>query len=205
MTISESFVSHSQVCNRSISMAEIKLIMLDFDGTLVDTRTANAEAYIETLAEVGITLSKEEYLKRFFGVRCIEFMQMVGISDPEKIRRLRRRKVELYPKYFDSIVLNSELWSWCQMMRRMGAKVWIVSTGHIDNLRNVISYLNLSSGIDGVISGDDVERPKPNPDCFLEAMRRERVTPAESIIFEDSEVGVEAARRSGAAYSVIKL
>ena len=186
-------------------MAEIKLIMLDFDGTLVDTRKANARAYIETLGERGIVLSEQEYLKRFFGVRCIEFMQMVGISDPEEIRRLRRRKVELYPKYFDSVVLNEALWGWCQMMRHMGAKVWIVSTGHIDNLRNVISYLNIADGIDGIISGDDVERPKPNPDCFLEAMRREGVTPAESIIFEDSEVGIEAARRSGAAYSVIKL
>ncbi|MBR5132666.1 MAG: HAD-IA family hydrolase [Alistipes sp.] len=186
-------------------MAEIKLIMLDFDGTLVDTRKANARAYIETLGERGIVLSEQEYLKRFFGVRCIEFMQMVGISDPEEIRRLRRRKVELYPKYFDSVVLNEALWGWCQMMRYMGAKVWIVSTGHIDNLRNVISYLNIADGIDGIISGDDVERPKPNPDCFLEAMRREGVTPAESIIFEDSEVGIEAARRSGAAYSVIKL
>lgn len=186
-------------------MAEIKLIMLDFDGTLVDTRKANARAYIETLGERGIVLSEQEYLKRFFGVRCIEFMQMVGISDLEEIRRLRRRKVELYPKYFDSVVLNEALWGWCQMMRHMGAKVWIVSTGHIDNLRNVISYLNIADGIDGIISGDDVERPKPNPDCFLEAMRREGVTPAESIIFEDSEVGIEAARRSGAAYSVIKL
>ena len=68
-----------------------------------------------------------------------------------------------------------------------------------------MSYLKLSDGIDGVISGDDVTRPKPNPDCFLEAMHREGVKPEESIIFEDSEVGVEAARRSGAAYSVIKL
>jgi HAD superfamily hydrolase (TIGR01509 family) len=68
-----------------------------------------------------------------------------------------------------------------------------------------MSYLKLNSGIDGIISGDDVARPKPYPDCFLEAMRREGVEPEESIIFEDSEVGVEAARRSGAAYSVIKL
>lgn len=186
-------------------MAEIKLIMLDFDGTLVDTRRANAQAYIETLSEVGIELTEQEYLKRFFGVRCIEFMQMVGVSDEEQIRRLRRRKVELYPKYFDSVVLNRPLWDWCMMMRRMGAKVWIVSTGHIDNIRNVMHYLGLSEGVDGIISGDDVQRPKPYPDCFLEAMRREGVTSAESIIFEDSEVGVEAARRSGAVYSVIKL
>ena len=179
--------------------------MLDFDGTLVDTRRANAQAYIETLSEIGITLSEEEYLRRFFGVRCIEFMRMVGVSSEEEICRLRRRKVELYPKYFDSVVLNEELWGWCQMMRRMGAKVWIVSTGHIDNIRNVMRYLNIVDGVDGIISGDDVGCPKPNPDCFLEAMRREGVEAENSIIFEDSDVGVEAARRSGAPYVIIRL
>ena len=42
-------------------MAEIKLILLDFDGTLVDTREANALAYIATLREAGIEIAKEEY------------------------------------------------------------------------------------------------------------------------------------------------
>lgn len=186
-------------------MAQLKLILLDFDGTLVDTRHANAAAYIETLAEVGITITKEEYLSRYFGVRCMEFMRMIGITDETQIRRLRERKVELYPKYFDSVVLNEPLWEWCRMMRSMGSKVWIVSTGHIDNITNVMRYLKLDSGIDGIISGDEVASAKPAPDAFLLAMEREGVTPEETIIFEDSEVGLEAARRSGATYVKITL
>lgn len=186
-------------------MAQLKLILLDFDGTLVDTRRANALAYIKTLSEVGITLTEQEYLDRYFGVRCMEFMRMVGIESDEEIRRLRLRKVELYPQFFDSVVLNAELWGWCCMMRRMGAKVWIVSTGHIDNIRNVMRHLNIEDGIDGIICGDDVASPKPSPDCFLEAMRREGVGPEETIIFEDSNVGVEAARRSKAPYVVVRM
>lgn len=186
-------------------MAQLKLILLDFDGTLVDTRRANALAYIETLRERGIHLSEEEYLRRFFGVRCIEFMKMVGFSDMADIQSLRRRKVELYPNYFEHIRLNTELWEWCQMMRRMGSKVYIVSTGHIQNIRNVMHHLGLEEGIDHIISGDDVSRPKPHPDCFLMAMEREGVSPDESIIFEDSEVGLEAAKRTGAPYVKIAL
>ncbi|MBO7262191.1 MAG: HAD-IA family hydrolase [Alistipes sp.] len=186
-------------------MANIKLILLDFDGTLVDTRRANACAYIETLSEVGITLTEKEYLDKYYGVRCIEFMRMLGFEDSSKIAELRQRKVKLYPKYFDTVKLNTELWGWCCMMRKMGAKVWIVSTGHADNIRNVMRYLNLEDGIDGIITGDDVEHSKPAPDPFLEAMRRESVTPAETIIFEDSAVGIEAARRTGAPYVVIRM
>ena len=82
----------------------------------------------------------------------------------------------------------------------MGTKVWIVSTGHIDNITNVMRYLNLESDIDGIISGDDVTRPKPYPDCFLKAMDIEGVSPSETIIFEDSHVGLEAAKSSQASY-----
>ena len=53
--------------------------------------------------------------------------------------------------------------------------------------------------------GADVEHSKPAPDCFLEAMRREGCTPQETLIFEDSEIGLEAARRSGASYFRVKL
>ena len=182
-----------------------RLILLDFDGTLVDTRRANARAYIATLAEVGITLTEEEYLDRFFGVRCIEFMQMLGFTDPVEIKRLRERKVALYPKYFESVVLNEELWSWCHEHRANGSKVWIVSTGHRDNISNVMRHLNIKDGIDGIICGDDVEHAKPAPDCFIKAMQIEGISPEETIIFEDSAVGIEAARRSGAHYRVVKL
>lgn len=186
-------------------MAQLKLILLDFDGTLVDTREANALAYIATLEEAGIKITKEEYLAHYFGVRCPEFMRMVGVTDPEKIKALRQRKVELYPNYFSTVRLNEPLWSWCQMLRKSGVKVWVVSTGHPDNIANVMRHLNIESGIDGIICGDDVERPKPHPDCFLKAMEIEGVTAEETIIFEDSSVGIEAARRSGAAYSIIRM
>ena len=186
-------------------MSNIKLILLDFDGTLADTRMANGRAYIQALSEVGIDISIDKYAAKYFGMRCREFLSDVGIESDEDACKLRRRKVEIYPNYFDSVRLNTPLWEWCQMMRTMGAKVWIVSTGHIDNITNVMRHLNIINGVDGIISGDDVTLPKPNPECFLRAMEIEGVTPHETIIFEDSEIGLEAAERSGAAYVKITL
>ena len=186
-------------------MSNIKLILLDFDGTLADTRMANGEAYIEALSEVGITLNIEEYTAKYFGMRCREFLRDVGIDCDDEACKLRHRKVEIYPNYFDSVRLNTPLWQWCQMMRTMGAKVWVVSTGHIDNITNVMRHLNILDGVDGIISGDDVTLPKPNPECFLQAMERTGATPRETIIFEDSAIGLEAAERSGAAYVKIAL
>ena len=186
-------------------MSNIKLILLDFDGTLADTRMANGRAYIQALSEVGIDISIDEYTAKYFGMRCREFLRDVGIENDEDACKLRRRKVEIYPNYFDSVRLNTPLWEWCKKMRTMGIKVWIVSTGHIDNITNVMRHLNIINGVDGIISGDDVTLPKPNPECFLRAMEIEGVTPRETIIFEDSEIGLEAAERSGASYVKITL
>lgn len=186
-------------------MSYIKLILLDFDGTLADTRKANGEAYIEALREVGIHITLEQYNAKYFGMRCREFLRDVGIECNDEARKLRRRKVELYPNYFDCVSLNKPLWEWCQNMRSMGTKVWIVSTGHIDNITNVMRHLNIVDGVDGIISGDDVTVPKPNPECFIQAMERVGVTPRETIIFEDSAMGLEAAERSGAAFVKITL
>ena len=174
----------------------IRLILLDFDGTLADTRRANALAYAATLREAGIALSEEEYAARYFGMRCEEFLTHLGIADPAERDRLRRRKIELYPTFFDSVRLNRPLWEFCQQFRAQGGR---------ENIEHVMHHLGLRDGVDGILSGPEIARSKPHPDCFLEAMRREGVTPRETLIFEDSEIGIEAARRSGASYFVVRL
>ena len=194
----------------------VKLILLDFDGTLADTRRANALAYAATLREAGYPLTEEEYLGRYFGVRCDEFLRSYGIADPAERERLRLRKIELYPAFFDTVELNRPLWEFCRQFRRQGGRVWIVSTGSRANIDNAMAHLGIggpetpearcpAGRVDGILAGPDVARSKPAPDCFLEAMRREGVTPRETLIFEDSAVELEAARASGAAYIRVTL
>ena len=189
----------------------IRLILLDFDGTLADTRRANARAYVATLREIGCPLTEEEYLDRYFGMRCNEFLTRIGIADPAERERLRLRKIALYPDFFDTVRLNEPLWRFCQQFRSQGGRVWIVSTGSRANIENAMRHLGIggpassddearNGRVDGILAGTDLPVSKPDPACFLEAMRREGCSPAETLIFEDSAIGLEAARRSGAAW-----
>lgn len=184
---------------------QIKLILLDFDGTLANTARANAASYIQAFDEEGLTLSEEEYLGNYFGMRCPEFLRAKGIADPVQAQRIRRRKIEIYPTHFDLITLNRPLWEFVQDFRRQGGRAWVVSTGHLSNIRNAMHHLGIEEGLDGILTSDDVERSKPAPDCFLKAMAIEGVTPAETLIFEDSEIGLQAAAASGAAYFKVSL
>ena len=133
------------------------------------------------------------------------FLRGIGIDDPERMARIRRRKVEIYPTHFDLVSLNEPLWEFVQDFRRQGGAAWIVSTGHLDNISNVMKHLGLENGVDGILSSDSVEHSKPAPDCFLKAMELAGATPAETLIFEDSEIGLEAAKASGAAYVRVTL
>lgn len=186
-------------------MARIKLLLLDFDGTLADTRRANTLAYVAALGEAGYELMAEEYAAKYFGMRCDEFLTCFGVADPAERERLRLRKIALYPRYFDTVRLNRPLWEFVQQFRVQGGRAWIVSTGSRANIENVMDYLGIADSVDGIVAGADVALCKPAPDCFLEAMRREGCTPAETLVFEDSEMGLEAARRSGAGYFKVTL
>lgn len=184
---------------------QIKLLLLDFDGTLADTRRANTSAYVDALAEEGYTLDPEIYESRYFGMRCPEFLADIGFGSPEQIERIRRRKIELYPAHFDTVTLNRPLWDFVCAFRSNGGKAWVVSTGHARNIENAMRHLGITDGVDGVLTSDAVEHSKPAPDCFLKAMEIEGVSPEETLIFEDSAIGLEAARRSGAAYIKVTL
>ena len=184
---------------------QIKLLILDFDGTLASTIDAHTKAYLLALEEAGRHLDEAEYRSKFFGVRCAEFLRAIGVSDEEELDRIRRRKIELYPTLFESVRLNEPLWNFAQDFRSKGGKVWIVSTGQIDNIANAMHYLGLEGKVDGILTSNDVAEPKPSPEAFLKAMAIEGATPAETLIFEDSPVGIAAAQASGAAYFKVKL
>ncbi len=184
---------------------QTRLLLLDFDGTLVDTRQANYRAYRDVLGEMRIRLDEEVYLREYFGMRCGEFLRRMGLTDSYEIDRLRRRKIEIYPEHFHTVRLNEWLWNFSLDFRRQGGKVWVVSTGQTVNIQNVMDHLKLSGHFDGVLTGADVKNSKPSPECFLKAMANAGCTPEETLIFEDSAVGLKAAKDSGAQFIQVKM
>lgn len=182
---------------------EIKLIISDFDGTLVDTREANYMAYRDALGAVGHGLSPEKY-DECFGLRFEEFMLRLGIVNPALRKTIQDGKANAYPAYFPRIKINRVLADFIAGFRRSGGHTAIASTARRQNLVNLLKFANLNDLFEIIVSGEEVARPKPDPECYRIAMARLSVRPEECLIFEDTDIGVQAAAASGASYMVIK-
>ena len=119
----------------------IKLIISDFDGTLVDTFEANYLAYKTAFEKVGHTLDRQNY-NRFFGFRFERFMQEAGITDREEIKQIRALKGEYYPDFFNKLKVNSPLLTMIRAFRKSGGKTAIASTARRKNLENALTHIN---------------------------------------------------------------
>ncbi len=175
----------------------INAIITDLDGTLIDTFEANLRAYQEAFFSVGMVLEPERY-RECFGYRFDRFMSAMGIFDDNKALKIREKKSEIYPKYFDYLRPNKSLIELINSFHKLGGKTAIASTARRENLMNVVHHIGIADSFDLIYAAQDVKNGKPSPEIYLKSMFFLNVNPDEVIIFEDSKVGIDAAKASGA-------
>lgn len=184
----------------------IKAIITDFDGTLVDTFGANYEAYKLAFKryydEIGYGLTREQY-RACFGLRFDAFMDYMKVVDTDLRNKIKKEKARVYPMCFSSLNPNKTLIDFIWKAKTSGVKTAIASTAQRYNLMNVLNYLEIANFFDMIIAGDAVKEGKPNPEIYLTSMQLLHSKPEETLIFEDSEVGMLAAQASGANYMMI--
>ena len=177
----------------------IKLLISDFDGTLVDTFEANLKAYQEAFHSVGLNITADTY-RDCYGLRFDAFMKAVGVKDAAIASEIRSAKAEAYPKYFDLLKVNKELVGMLMAFRRSGGKIAIASTAREKNLMAVLNHIGLVDCWDFIMAGEQVKLGKPAPFIYYDILKHFDVTPDEAIAFEDSEVGIKAAKQAGLNY-----
>lgn len=180
-------------------MSKIKLLITDFDGTLVDTFYANLAAYQDAFAECGYTLTEQQYKERF-GLRFVEFMESMQIGDKFVRENIRQIKALVYPNYFYLLRVNRILLDYIRVFKISGGKIALASTARRKNLMNVLSYINAVDVFDLILTGEDVINGKPDPEIYYKAVKYFGLNSAEAIVFEDSKVGMKAAANAGISY-----
>ena len=177
-----------------------KALIFDCDGTLADSMPAHYRTWKEALARHGIPLTR----KRFYALGGVPATEVVRILSDEAgvevdCRRVGREKDELFLKKAGPIKPVSAV---AEVARRNRGKVpMAVATGNVRALAtSTLERIGMEDWFDTLVTSEDVERGKPHPDIFLEAARRLGVEPSDCLVYEDSDLGVTAARRAGMDY-----
>lgn len=175
----------------------LRAVLVDLDGTLVESDHANASAYAEALRDHGVEVEAAQVVPLINGRSWRGFLpELIGVRADVDPASVARRKQELYPRHFELLRLNQGLVDLVGAMRGRFA-VGLVTTASRRSAEAILAHFALAGLFDTVVLGDDVARLKPDPEAYQLAAARLQVAPAECIVVEDSDVGVAAARAFG--------
>lgn len=178
-------------------MSGKRLALFDLDGTLVNTEEINFKAYKTALALSGIKLDKETFLS-WHGKRWDEFLPgIMGTSDMDAVQTIHKKKLGFYKTFIESGELNERLVDMLDAMK-CTFRIALVTSASRMNALEILDFHELTDSFERIITGDDVARPKPDPEGFLKAMKYFECGPEDTVIFEDAPTGVEAAKATGA-------
>ncbi|MEM9343155.1 MAG: HAD family phosphatase [Pseudomonadota bacterium] len=172
-------------------------LLFDMDGTLIDSDPLHAKVFIEFLGELGVSITEEDYISRYQGLRNEDIYRELftegdaAAFNDEKEARYRKRLDELPDLMPGTRAL-------LHRARADGARTGCVTNACKENLSAVFERFDLAPLFDFAISADDVSRPKPDPEIYLTAASSLSVAPEDCLVFEDSRSGLTAARTAGA-------
>jgi beta-phosphoglucomutase family hydrolase len=181
-------------------MTQLKGLVFDMDGTLVDNLEYHFMSFDEYARRKGLTLLEPMSLK-LNGMHSDDvFRTMLGEEQCKKysLDELNRGKEEVYrDMYRGHIEPLPGILELLREAKERGVKCAIGSSGCRENVEFIIEGLGIADYIDVSISGSDVTHGKPHPEIFLTAIERMGLKPEECIVVEDAVNGILAGVAAG--------
>ncbi len=187
-------------------MTAFRGVLLDIDGTLVDSNDAHARAWVEALAEQGIDVPFAQ-VRRLIGMGGDKLLPRVsGIEeDTPRGRKISERRREIFlQRYLPSLHAFVGSKDLLRHMRAEGLKLVVASSAKKDELRELLKICGADSLTDAVTSSDDAEESKPDPDIVYVALGKIGLPAAEVVMIGDTPYDIEAAGRAGVGVIAVR-
>jgi HAD superfamily hydrolase (TIGR01509 family) len=185
---------------KPLSRQTTEAAIFDMDGVLIDSGVHHRAAWQALLTELGEEPAHPEYWRLTIGRPSEEAVPLLlGRSVPDhEARRLARRKRDLYVNLSRAGVVSVPgVRDFVAALSRLGIPRAVGTSASRFDLDRHLVAVGLRRHFDVIVTADDVALGKPDPEVYELAAARLRVPPEACIVFEDSLVGVEAARRAG--------
>jgi HAD superfamily hydrolase (TIGR01549 family) len=180
-------------------MKPIRGVILDVDGTLVDSNDAHARAWVEALAEAGIRVPFER-VRPLIGMGGDKLLPEVsGISEEtEEGKRIGERRAEIFKeRYLPELKAFPKTKELLRHMRARGLKLVVASSAKEDELKSLLKLAGADDLIEEKTSSDDAENSKPDPDIIKAALDAAKLSADEVVMIGDTPYDVESASRAG--------
>lgn len=189
----------------------LQAVLFDFNGVIVDDEHLQYQAVAAALAEDGLALSRQQYFAHYLGLDDAACLVAVlrdrgePSCPPQRLRRLLRRKLELYLRWLQDGERGDPGRQVClfpgveSLVRDLAADrpLAICSGAPRDEIEAVLATTRLRDCFTRVVTAADVPAGKPDPAIFLRAAELLGLPPQGCLVIEDSPRGVEAARAAG--------
>jgi HAD superfamily hydrolase (TIGR01509 family) len=177
-------------------------LILDVDGTLVDSNDAHALAWIDAFSEAGVHVAYKD-VRRAIGMGGDKLMPLVsGIQkDSPEGRRIADRRTAIFKeRYLPGIRPFPRVRDLVARFSRDGFTVVIASSANDEELGPLLERAGVTDLIEARTSSDDAEESKPDPDIVEAALAHARAPREAAIMIGDTPYDAEAARRAGIGF-----
>jgi beta-phosphoglucomutase len=188
--------------------SEVRALLFDLDGTLIDSMPHHQSAWVVWHARHGLTIDNDSFFTSTAGRSNDEILtDMLPAASAAEIAVLVDEKEMLYREFAaPSLALIAGAKDFVQRARAAGLRLAVCTASTPKNMALAFQRFGIDEWVETVVSPADMSsepgasarlRGKPHPDIFLEAARRLGIAPEHCVVFEDAPLGVEGARRAG--------
>lgn len=180
-------------------LKDIKAVLFDLDGTLVDSMWIWKDIDIEYLGRFGITLPNDLQ-------SCIEGMSFTEtavymkerFAIPDSIEIMKEQWNQMaWQKYTQEVPLKKGALEFLEYCRSHHIKLGIATSNSKELVTAVLEALHIQNYFDCVVTGCEVNKGKPAPDIYLKAASKCNVLPEKCLVFEDIIAGITAGKTAG--------
>ena len=178
-----------------------KAFIFDLNGTMIDDMRFHTEAWHKILTEdLGAKLSVEEVKSHMYGKNSELLVRIFGeghfsAEETEKISIEKERRYQ--QAFLPHLRLINGLEQFLEEAEQNNILMAIGSAAITFNIDFVLDNLGIRDYFGAIVSADNVNKSKPDPETFVKGAELLGVDPADCIVFEDAPKGVEAARNAG--------